>query len=215
YAGAWGMLAIVYGDEVRGGFNVRSDPPAMVRALEAAERSVKLDPFNATGQHALFLTRFHLGEFEGYRDAADKALKANPNYADMLADLSVCEGLRGDVQQGLALNARAIELCPDPPGWYHAGTCLLHFRLEDYDTALAAARRIGNGMWNGSEALVLMCLGHLVETEDSSDIAELVARFHGKVPHPDEYIGSLLGTWQVPEDLAKRIEAGLKAVGAI
>ncbi len=214
YAGAWGMLAIVYGDELRGGFNVRKDPPPLVRALEAAEKTVRLDPLNATGQHALFLTRFHLGMFEGYRDAAQMALKANPNYADMLADMAVCEALRGDIQRGFRLNARAIELCPDPPGWYHAGACLLHFRSGDYEAALASAHQVGRGMWNGSEVLILMCLGQSDRTRDTDEARDVVERFHQKVADPATYVESLLQTWQVPEGMAKDIRNGLEAVGA-
>ncbi|MEL7257378.1 MAG: hypothetical protein AAFN80_05965, partial [Pseudomonadota bacterium] len=215
YAGAWGMLSIVYGDEVRGGFNLRQDPPPLARALEAAEKSVKLDPLNATGQHALFLTRYHLGMFEGYRDAAQKALKANPNYPDMLADMAACEALQGDLEEGFELNARAIELCPDPPGWYHAGTCLLHFRSRAFDAALASARQIGNGMWNGSEALVLMCLGQDERNAETEETRELVSRFHEKVPDPSGYIQSLMEIWQVPDDFAADIQKGLRATGAI
>ncbi|MEL6838383.1 MAG: hypothetical protein AAFP85_03775 [Pseudomonadota bacterium] len=215
YAGAWGMLAIVYGDEVRGGFNVRQDPPPLARALEAAEKSVRRDPLNATGQHALFLTRFHLGMFDGYRDAAQKALKANPNYADMLADMAVCEALCGDIEQGFALNVRAIELCPNPPGWYHAGTCLLHFQSGDYAAALASAHQIGRGMWNGSEMLILMCLGQFDQHTDTAKTKDVVARFHQKVENPAEYLEAMLQVWQVPDDMAHRIRTGLNAVGAL
>lgn len=215
YAGAWGMLSIVYGDELRGGFNIRQDPPPLVRALEAAEKSVRLDPLNATGQHALFLTRFHLGLFEGYRDAAQKALKANPNYADMLADMAACEALRGDVEQGFALNARAIELCPHPPGWYHAGTCLLHFRSGDYEAALASAHQVGRGMWNGSEMLILMCLGQVDQQNGGDDMQDLVTGFHQKVGDPQRYVDGMLRIWQVPDDMAESIRTGLNAVGAL
>jgi len=55
YATAWAMLAILYGDEVRGGFNVRPETPPLERALEAASRAVKIDPLNAMGYYALFM----------------------------------------------------------------------------------------------------------------------------------------------------------------
>lgn len=215
YAGAWGMLAIVYGDEARGGFNVRHDPPPLSRALEAAEKSVRLDPLNATGQHALFLTRYHLGFFDEYRDAAEKALKANPNYADMLADMATCEALRGDVEKGFDLHTRALEICPDPPGWYHASACLLHFRMGDFESALASARRVGHGMWNGSEILILMCLGQLPTGAKSEETHDLVARFHAKVPDPAAYAQAMMDVWQVPEPFAEQISHGLRATDAI
>ena len=215
YAGAWGMLAIVYGDELRGGFNVRPDPPPLSRALEAAETSVRLDSFNATGQHALFLTLYHLGRFDAFRHAAAKALKANPNYADMLADMAACEALRGDLDQGFNLHARALELCPDPPGWYHAGACLLHFRKGDFEAALASARRVGHGMWNGSEMLILMCLGQIAERKDAQEIKQIVTNFHEKVPDPKAYTDAVVDVWQVPQEMRAPIYQGLRTTGAI
>lgn len=211
YAGAWGMLAIVYGDEVRGGFNIRADPPPLQRALAAAERSVALDPLNATGLHALFLTRYHLGDFEGYADAAGQALRANPNYPDMLADLAVCRVLRGEPETGRALNERAIALSPDPPGWYHAGACLLHFVAGEYDAALSSARRIGSGMWNGSELFELMCLGHLGQTDETGP---LLTRLNREMPDLPGYLDRLFAVWQVPGPLAEQVRTGLQLAGA-
>ncbi len=215
YAGAWGMLAIVYGDEVRGGFNVQPDPPPLYRALAAAEESVRLDPLNATGQHALFLTRYHLGRFDEFRDAAAKALKANPNYADMLADMAVCEALRGEVDQGFKLHARALELCPDPPGWYHAGACLLHLRTGDFKAALSSARRVGKGMWNGPEVLILTCLGQFADSCGTQEAKELVAKFHEKVPDPKAYVDAMIDVWQVPQEISTLVLQGLRDTGAI
>ena len=215
YAGAWGMLAIIYGDEVRGDFNRRDSPAPLERALAAAERSVSLDPLNATGQHALFLTQFHLGLFDGYKDAALKALKANPNYSDMLADMAVCEALVGETDRGFELIERAFQLCPDPPGWYYAGRCLLHYQLANYEAALNAARLVRDSMWNGSEVLVLMCLGQLNREEHAQNIAQSLQRFRGQVTSPAVFVQKLLDLWHVPADMRARIEAALRAVGAI
>ncbi len=212
YAGAWGMLAIIYGDEVRGGFNFRKSPPPFDRALAAAQRSVALDPFNATGQHALFLTHFHRGEFEGFEDAAAKALRANPNYPDMLADLAVCFALRGDQTQAEALVAKAIELSPDPPGWYHASMFLLQFMAEDYEAALMSARRIGDGMWNGSEIFELMCLGHL---GDVSGVEEALERLKSNVDDVNRFAQTLFEIWHVQDELADQVLEGLRRAGAL
>ncbi len=211
YAGAWGMLAIVYGDEVRGGYNFQKEPPPLDRALKAAERSVSLDPMNATGQHALFLTHYHRGSFDTYRIAAQKALRANPNYPDMLADMAICEALLGDRDKGFQLIERATELSPHPPGWYHAVTCILHFQAGAYEAALASARQIGDAMWNGPELLVLMCLGQLDREEDA---AELIRRLHANVPDPSQLLETLLAIWHAPDELSERIRNGLNKVGA-
>ncbi len=211
YAGAWGMLAIIYGDEVRGGYNVRDDPPPFQRALQAAERSVALDPLNATGLHALFLTRYHLGDFDGFETAADKALRANPNYPDMLADLAFCRIFRGEIEVGRELLARANMLSPDPPGWYHAGSCILHFQAGDYEAALTAARRVGDAMWNGSELFELMCLGKLGR---ASEAEPKIAAMTARVPDVAGYLAVLFDIWQVPQGLAADVRDGLVRAGA-
>ncbi|MEM1046570.1 MAG: hypothetical protein AAGL24_10475 [Pseudomonadota bacterium] len=212
YAGAWGMLAIIYGDEIRGGYNHRKDPPPFERALRAARRSVALDPLNATGLHALFLTQFHLGDFDGFAAAAERALRANPNYPDMLADLAVCRAFRGDTESGRALNARAMTLSPNPPAWYHAGTCMIDFIEEDYESSLSAARKIGDAMWNGSELLEVMCLGKLGRVGDA---IPKIDRLRSRVPDLEHYLTVLFRIWQVPEPLVRNIRDGLAKAGAI
>lgn len=212
YAGAWGMLAIVYGDEVRGGYNFREDPPPFQRALSAAERSVALDPLNATGLHALFLTHFHLGDFERFEAAADRALRANPNYPDMLADLAACKVFCSDVETGRALIERAIWLSPDPPGWYHVVTCVIEFIAEDYEAALSATRKIGDGMWNGSELLELMCLGKLDRAEAAQPKIETL---RNRVPDLEHYLTVLFQIWQVPDSFRRNVRDGLARAGAL
>ncbi|MEM1432217.1 MAG: hypothetical protein AAGG09_22390 [Pseudomonadota bacterium] len=212
YAGAWGMLGIVYGDEVRGGYNPRSDAPPFVRALAAAERSVALDSLNATGLHALFLTHYHLGNFDAFETAANRALRANPNYPDMLADLAACRAIRGDLTQGRALSEKAILLSPDPPGWYHAGICIAEFAAEEYAAALAAARRIGDGMWNGAEVLEAMCLGKMGRDLRATP---LIRRLHDRIPDLEHYLERLFRTWQVPEPLRRNVRDGLGKAGAL
>lgn len=211
YAGAWGMLAILYGDEVRGGFNFRKESPPLDRALQAAQRSVALDPLNATGLHALFLTHYHRGEFEAFEDVAARALSANPNYPDMLADLATCYALRGRLEEARVLAARAVELSPDPPGWFHAVLCLLSFIATEYEAALSSARRIGDGMWNGAEIFELMCLGHLEPVPEATDA---VARLKASVSDVPKYAGVLMNIWHLPDELRDRMETGLARAGA-
>ena len=73
HAGAWAMLAIVYGDEVRGRLALDRDRPPLERALAAARRAVEIDPMNTAGHHALFVTHFHRRETTSYREATERA----------------------------------------------------------------------------------------------------------------------------------------------
>ena len=157
YAGAWGTLAIIYLDTLRHQYTT-DESPALERALAAAQRAVDLDASNATGLHALFLIHYIQGNLAAFDDAARRAVEANPNYPDMLADLSVCRGFEGDVRAARTAIARAFDLCPNPPGWFHAATCLIEFIEERYDLALEASRKIGDALWTGPELYEGICL---------------------------------------------------------
>ncbi|MDJ0637616.1 MAG: hypothetical protein QNJ20_02180 [Paracoccaceae bacterium] len=149
YSGAWAMLSILYGDEVRFGFAREISEPPLDRALLAAKRAVDTDPKDASGYHALFMTHFHRNELSACKSAADRALALNPNYPDMLADYGMCVGYSGQRELGLRYLRKAMDLSPDPPGWYRATMAVIHYLMKDYE----AARDIIEGFGLGSSYL--------------------------------------------------------------
>lgn len=161
YAGAWAMLAIVYGDEVRGGYALKRDKPPLDRALEAAQRAVELDPMNAAGHHALFLTHFHRHEMAPYREAANRALALNPNYPDLVADYGTCLGISQDWAKGQAFVRRAMELSPHPPGWYRAFLAVCHYVQGEYSEALAQTEAVELGAFFWGDPIRAMIHGQL------------------------------------------------------
>ncbi|MDA4847018.1 hypothetical protein [Hoeflea poritis] len=212
YAGAWAMLGIVYGDEARAGFNLKPGRPALDRALEAAQRAVDLDPANATGHYALFLTRFHRGEFELFEAAAKKALQLNPYYPDMLADLGSCRALSGDWETGLALLERAIDLSPNPPGWYRAALVLDHYRRGDYEAALAEARLMGDSLWDRQGLFELMILGQMGRDGDAILLSEKILE---DLPHYTGFVKWSFRLWHLPEALQKKMLDDWRKAGLI
>ncbi|MGI9404853.1 MAG: hypothetical protein ACR2O4_00665, partial [Hyphomicrobiaceae bacterium] len=211
YATAWAMLAILYGDEVRAGFNVRLEPPPLDRALQAALKAVDLDPLNAPGYHALFLTLFHRGEFDQYRAAAGKALDLNPNYPDMLADMAACTALSGDWDRALELFARAIDLSPNPPPWYHTIPMVNAYRLGDYEAALESARLIGDSLWQSMGPMFeLAILGQLGRREEARPIVDGILE---TVPELPNIIVELLAPWHFPPDLLEHFVEGWRKAG--
>jgi len=109
YARAWALLSLVYMDEDRFEYNLRSDSvPPIVQALEAAERAVKLDPQNATALYALMSARFLNQDVRGGIDAGDRALALNPNDIDVLAEYGNRLALAGDRKRGIEMIERAM-----------------------------------------------------------------------------------------------------------
>ncbi len=174
YAGAWAMLAIVYGDEVRGGYVLSRETPPLDRALEAAQRAIEIDPTNAAGHHALFMTHYHRHEIASYRTAAERALALNPNYPDLIADYGVCLGISQDWARGRAFVERALELSPHPPGWYRAFLAIHHYVHGEYSEALAQteAVKLGAFFWGDLiQAMIHAQLGNAAEAGESVRLA--------------------------------------------
>lgn len=210
YAGAWAMLGIVYGDEVRAGFNLKKESPSLDRALCAAQKAVELDPANAAGHYALFLTRYHRGEFDQFEAAAQKALQLNPNYPDMLADMGTCIAFKGDWNKGLALLERAIDLSPNPPGWYRAALVLNQIRLDDYEAALVEVRLMGDTLWERKGLLELAILGRMGLSADARPLATRILK---DLPYYARFVEQSFAAWHLPEALQLKLFQGWRSAG--
>ena len=215
YAGAWAMLAIVYGDEVRGGYNYDPEPPPLDRALEAAQNAVEIDPMNAAGHHALFMTHFHRGEIAAYESASTKALSLNANYPDLLADYGFCKGCLGDWREGHKYFQRAMDLSPHPPGWYRVLFAVYHYLQGEYEEALAQTEATALGAWfwgNLVRAMIHAQLGNESEAGESARVA-LEA-----YPEFESQARGALGVWNFQQDDVDHFidgwrKAGLKIEG--
>lgn len=209
YSGAWAMLAILYGDEVRFGFARDANRPPLDRALEAAKRAVETDPKDAAGYHALFMTHFHRNELSAFRSAADRALTLNPNYPDMLADYGVCISYSGQHQLGLEYLYKAMELSPDAPGWYRANIAVTLYLMKDY----AAARDIIEGVHLGSSYWGAFIRAMIHAQLGNAEEAQLqLERGLERGPDSGEQILDVLRIWNfVPEDVEHFFEGWRKA----
>ena len=208
YAGAWGTLAIIYLDTLRHGYTTE-ESPILDRALAAAQRAIDLDPSNATGLHALFLIHFIRHNLAAFDEAALRAVEANPNYPEMLADLSICRGFAGDVAAARAAISRALDLCPNPPGWFHAATLLIEFIEERYDLALEASRKIGDALWTGPELYEAICLSLLGRLDEAD---ECLTRYIEAYGDPLVFLEGTFEIFDKPAYLRERILTALEAI---
>jgi adenylate cyclase len=76
YADAWAALALIYMEEYKHSFNVRPDP--LGRAAAATDRALVLDPASQLAYYSLATARFFQKDFEGFRQARERALALNP-----------------------------------------------------------------------------------------------------------------------------------------
>lgn len=209
YAGAWAMLAIVYGDEVRGGYNFQPDPPPLDRALEAARKAVEIDPVNATGYHALFITHFHRGELASYRKAADRALALNANYPDLVADYGICLGLSGNWDDGYKHVQRAIDLSPHPPGWYWAFMAIYFYVKRDYSKAREQTESVRMSAFFWGDLISAMIFGQLGDHKSAKAAA---ASALAAAPDFEDSAKAALTLWNFqPDDIQHMVEGWRKA----
>jgi TolB-like protein len=116
YADAWAVLANVYAQEHRQGFNPRPelyDPRE--RSLAAAGRAVEIEPRNPTAQLMLANALFDRHDVVGFRAAGERAIALNPNDPDILAHFGMRLVYMGEWERGLALVSKAIALNPEFP----------------------------------------------------------------------------------------------------
>jgi tetratricopeptide (TPR) repeat protein len=85
------------------------------RAIEWAERGMRLSPFDPwafSAFHALTLAHFHHGRYEAAADAAHKAVQSNPAFSFSYTLLAAPLAKLGRLEEAKAAAARVLELQP-------------------------------------------------------------------------------------------------------
>ena len=93
--------------------------PILWRAAStAARRAVEAAPSSPLAHFSLAQALFFQKEFQGFRNAAERAVALNPMDGNSIAFLGELLTYAGDAERGLALAERAKQLNPHHPGWY-------------------------------------------------------------------------------------------------
>ena len=104
-------MAYLYAEEYH---HRRNERPAsydsLDRALEVAERAVRLDSENQASQGALGMTYLLRGDRERGTVAASRAVELNPNNSTWLAALGAWLSVRGDFERGIPLTRALSEM---------------------------------------------------------------------------------------------------------
>lgn len=141
HALAGALLAWMYGDEERYGFNRKPEGDAVGRALRVAERAVAADSHNAVAYEHLAHARFLNGtDDDGAREALETAIDLHPNNSEVLADASWILGLLDGSDRARDLGFQAIELNPGHPAWYWTGPTIHALLAGEAANALKYAR---------------------------------------------------------------------------
>ncbi|CAH1672126.1 TPR_REGION domain-containing protein [Hyphomicrobiales bacterium] len=142
YSTGWAMLAYLYLDEDRLGFNRQQQPLAgKVRAREAAERAARLDPSNVRALQALMVVLFYSKEPEAALKIGERALALNPNDTEILAEYGSRLAQSGNRARGLAMIEEAIERNPNQTRYFIAILAQNYYLIGNNERALYWIRR--------------------------------------------------------------------------
>lgn len=208
YVDAWAWLSVVYLDEMRFGFNSR--PGALDRALEAARRAVELDDRSQFAQLAMARVHFFRHELEHFSPAAERALALNPNNATALAELASLVGNAGEWERAASLIEKAMALNPLHPDWYHLPLFWNHYRLAEFEAALALLQKIHMPDYYFTHvryAAVYVALGRQAEAEAA--VAQILALF----PAFPSQAPEIFARWNGLGGLAEPVSAALAEAG--
>jgi len=180
-------------------------------AKRASREAVETAPDNSLALEVLFRYDFHMGNREAFMDGVERAIQANPNDANMLANAGICLGFLGEMGRALPLTRKAIAMSPNPPGWYYSPEYWNGLLSEDYEIALTFARRYGSVSFWGP-AIRAVSLGHLGRIEEAQQEWEQVVKMN---PRFMEDFKWEMKAWHVNEALQNASLAGLAKAGLI
>lgn len=170
-------------------------------ALQAANRSLLLDPNGPDGHAALGSILTGLGRNGEARDVLTRALALNPSNLETAVKIGWLNALEGNWESGVTQISSVVSRYSVVPGWYRLPLALAAYRAGDPEAmlseakaivstgdrrgiilALVAANLVGNSAETQKQATALQATGQTF----SSAVAEIEAVF----PDP-ELIGQL------------------------
>lgn len=205
---ATAMLANLYG--IRYMLDLPHSEGALEKAAELAKKACALDPFNQLVRIVSAIMYFFNEQKELFFQEIDKALDLNPNSPVRVGSIGFFLALYGDWERGVELLEKAMTQNTGYPLYYHGVTCLYHYRLRHYDSALEEARKYTvPGLFWGP-MLRVACLGRLKEVAKAKkEIAQLL---NLRPDFPDK-TEMLIRRYVKEDELVAHIKDGLVKAG--
>jgi TolB-like protein len=211
YAEAWGVLANIYAQEHRLGFNPRPELyDSHERSLAMAQRAVELEPRNPTAQLILANAMFDRRNLAGFKAAGERAITLNPNDPDLLAHYGMRLTFMGEWERGVALVTKAIALSPEHPQWYLDPIIYYHYQTGDYERALSGSQtqEFSDDIW--VLLFRVMILGQLGRSDEARPMMEAALR---QKPDVRERLFDMARIWNIPDPHTERMADGMRKAG--
>lgn len=140
YGTGHAMLSVVYLDEERFGFNLRTDGTngrkPLQDALRSARKAVQVDPENSRALQALMMALFFNQQVSDGVRSGEQALLANPNDTLAMSEFGALLAMSGQWERGADLLKKALARNPAAAGYYHGVLGLCAYMQGDYQSAV-------------------------------------------------------------------------------
>jgi len=204
----WSLLARLYANIYSLDYPGFEDP--LEKAIEYAEKGVRINPNNQRNVGILGLVRFFSNELSTALEEVNRAIELNPNSLLVMDGLAYIMILSGEWKRGTALARKTMRLNPYYRPVVHYALWVDCLRRENYDRAYLETmglRRPTIFWYPLSKAATLGLLGRYEEGEKfTKKLLELKPDFpsRGRV---------LIGHYIKFEEIAERVIEGLNKVG--
>jgi adenylate cyclase len=211
YADAWAVLAQIYAQEHRFGYNPRPELyDSYERSLAAAQRAVEIEPRNPTAQLMLANALFDRRNLAGFREAGERAIALNPNDPEVLAHYGIRLVFIGESERGVALVTKAIALNPEHPRWYLQPLIYYYYQTKDYERALVETQRqefVEDIWWLLFKAMIL---GQMGRSEEAQPVIAAALRLK---PDLRERFRDMTHVWNMLGPQIEHMADGLRKAG--
>ncbi len=158
YALAWGVLAGVHWTEaLNEGWSASRDG-SLELAIEASDRSLALDPSNASALAMRGLILLSYRDFDEALVLVEKALLTAHSQANTLATAAITLLACGKPEEAVKQVNKAIRFCPIYPAWYLFQLGSAYWALGQSEEAIATARSATESDRDFSYAYVLLAM---------------------------------------------------------
>ena len=201
-------LADIYASDYQLGYD--TVPDALSKAKKYAMQAIALDGTSQTAYWALALTYFVRRNKAQLEKTVKKVVPINPANSYMLVASGLLIGLAGNVEEGLALMKRAMELNPHSPGWFRIVAYFKYYMTRDYESAANEALLINTPDCFWDPMLRAAAFGQLNSLDEAAQaVQELLVIQPDFEKNHKRFINTLAFT----DDAAEHLRQGLEKAG--
>lgn len=210
YDEAWSHLSWIYTDEFVHGFNPLPEP--MERALEAAQKGVRLAPGNYHNHWLLSRVYYFMGQKEKFLAEAQNALELNSSDGTTLGLIGMYIAFTGNWERGLEMVEKAKLLNPNYPDYYHLVFACGALARNDYQGTLDELLKAQLSDFPLFQMLLIAGYARLGRQEDAS---RQLKELEGILPgiNQEASLDTLNKMFPFLPDLVEDVMAGLATSG--